>query len=195
LDTGSQFQVLKSSDEDSGHYTTREPFSPSDRLDGVLKRGKKQLDETPSEPEAFKLLWLFVGGANADMTIRRALFTFYGIATLSPLSKGGGGVNCVYFHSSTSYAMPGVNGLIVMENDSLQLCLNEFSPNYSSFQMSNLVRDMGDAIYDPSRFESEPGTIVLRSNVPRKNEQDVLDELERTTGVRYVKTQLHRYIF
>lgn len=195
LDTGSQ--VLRSTvgEGDSKVNVGREPHSRSNRLDGVLKHGTKQLNETPSADGAFNLLWLYTEGVNADMTSRRALYTFYGIATLIPVSQNSNGVNCVYFDYSTAFAMPSVNGLIVVENDSLQLCLNEFAPNYSSFKMSKLVSDLGAAICDPSNFENEDGKIVLRSTISRKNEQEVLNELEGVTGIRYTRIQLNRYTF
>ncbi len=52
---------------------------------------------------------------------------------------------------------------------------------------------MGAAVYDPARFDDDDGKLVLRSTVSRTNEREVLDELERTTGVRYNTITLNRY--
>ncbi|TXT22212.1 MAG: hypothetical protein FD138_3637 [Planctomycetota bacterium] len=173
LDTGSQMHRFTEGEGNSKVHVGREPHSRSNRLDGVLKHGTKQLNETPSSDDAFNLLWLHTDGMNADMTSRRALYTFYGVATLIPVSQRGDGVNCVYFDYSTAFAAPSVNGLIVVENDSLQLCLNEFSPNYGTFRTSKLVTELGTAIYDPSHFENKDGT----------------------TGIRYTRMELNRYTF
>jgi hypothetical protein len=195
LDTGSQIQCSVLSEDDLTINVGREPHLRSNRLDGVLKYGAGQLNETPSQDDAFNVLWLYSDGANSDMTIRRALYTFYGVATLIPLSPRGDGVNCVYFDYCTAFSMPSVSGLIVVEKDALQLCLNEFSRSYHKFKTSKLVHELGGAVYDPANFEDAEGTIVLRSDLSRRNEQDVLDELERITETRYTRIQMNRYRF
>lgn len=195
LDTGTQITYSTVDVGPSKIQVGREPHSRSNRLDGVLKHGNKQLNETPGADRAFNLLWLYTEGGNAEMTVRRALYTFYGVATLIPVSQSGNGVNCVYFDYSTAFAMPTVDGLIVVESNSHNLCLNEFSPNYSRFKTSRLVSALGAAVYDPLTFENRDGTIVLRSDISRKDEREVLNELERITGIRYTRIQMNRYTF
>jgi hypothetical protein len=170
-------------------------FTRSNRLDGVLKHGTKQLTETPSSNGAFNLIWLHIGGINSDMMARRALYTLYGVAMLTPVRGGGDCVNCVYFDYSAAFASPNVNGLVIAENDSLLLCLNEFSPNYASIQASKLVRKLGKGVYEPVNFEARDGTIVFRTNIFRKDKQEVLNELERRTGVCCTTIQMNRYTF
>lgn len=176
-------------------HVRSEPHARSNRLDGVFKDGAKQLSETPSSSSAFRLIWLHCEGPHADMIGYRALYTFYGVEQLVPCSSRGEGVNCVYFNHSTAFAKPSINGLVIVENDSLQLCLNEFSTNYESFKVSKLVQTLGDAIYDPKCFDDRKGTIVLRSDISRGAESEVLMELERLTGVRYRTISLHQYSF
>jgi hypothetical protein len=173
----------------------REPHSRSNRLDGVLKHAAKQLAETPCNDSDFKLIWLHSDSASARMTIYRTLYTFYGVAQLVPRSQQGDGVNCAYFYTCTAFNCPVVDGLIVVEHNSLQLCLNEFSRNYESFKTSNLVRRLGEAVYDPVRFDNKPGTIVLRESISRKNDVDTLAEIERVTGVKYSVIAMNSYQF
>lgn len=195
LEADSQAEYSTIEVPDSLVYVRQEAHARSNRIDGVLKRGAKQLSETPCADGAFKLVWLHSEGDHAEMTARRALYTYYGIADLVPQSQRGNGVNCVYFHYSTAFAKPNVNGLIVVEDHSLQLCLNEFSDNYGSFKKSSLVRNLGEAVYDPLDFEKKASTIVLRSTISRGRESEVLDEVERTTGIRYRMIKLNRYTF
>lgn len=110
-----------------------------------------------------------------------------------PSLRNGCGVNCVYFHNSFSFSSPTVDGLLLIENDELQLCLNEFSNTCDVLRKSQLAVRIGEAVIDPAKFEGDKGKIVLRSSVSRKNECEVLDELERLTGVRYRTITLHRY--
>lgn len=195
IDTGSQIRLSKNPIDDSEHLVGCEPFARSNGLDNVFKKTKKQLADTPSDDAAYQLIWLHTEGINADMMARRALFTFYGVTTLSPGALRGNAVNCVYFDYSTAFAAPSVDGLIVVENDKLLLCLNEFSPRYLRFRDTKLVRVFGDAVYDPATFESREGTIVLRSNVSRKEKNEVLRELERISGIPYTIIEMNRYTF
>ena len=193
LDTGSQLSVLPNSYPDSDRKITREPHAASNRLDGILKDGRKQLTATPAGDNAVRLIFLMFVGPNADMFVRRSLYTFYGVQDVIPVSHKGGGLNCVYFHNSFSFSSRNVDGLVLMENDGLQLCLNEFSTNCDVLRRSQLVRKMGAAVYDPAGFYDDDGKIVLRSTVSRTDERAVLDELERISGVRYNTITLHRY--
>jgi hypothetical protein len=193
LDTGSQLTVLPSSYPDSDRKITREPHAASNRLDGILKDGRKQLTATPTDEDTLRLIFLMFTGPNADMFVRRSLYTFYGVQDVIPVSQNGDGLNCVYFHNSFSFSSPNVDGLLLMENDSLQLCLNEFSATCDVLRQSQLARKMGAAVYDPAGFDDDDGKIVLRSIISRTDEHAVLDELERISGVRYNTITLHRY--
>lgn len=189
-------ECMRLEDKDTDILIRKDPHSRSNRIDGILKHGAKQLNETPATDSTFRIIWLQSIGMNADMTIRRALQSFYGIATLLPKwPHKGEGINCVYFDYSACHSMQHVDGLMLVENRDLLLCLNEFSHNYFEFRKSLLVKCLGEAICDPKDFDGKEGTIVLRSDISRKNEQHVLNELERQVGVRYSKIVINRYSF
>jgi hypothetical protein len=193
LDTGSQLTVLENSNLDTDRKVTREPHARSNRLDAILKHGRKQLVATPAKDDALRLIFLMFTGPNADMFVRRSLYTFYGIQDVIPRVGSGNGVNCVYFHNSFAFSSPCIDGLLLVENDGVQLCINEFSPTCDILRKSRLAVKMGEAVYDPATFDNDAGKIVLRSTLPRTNEREVLDELERFTGVRYSAITLNRY--
>ena len=193
LDTGSQLTVLSGVYPNSDRQITHEPHAPSNRLDGILKHGRKQLAATPAKKDALRLIFLFFTGPNADMFVRRSLYTFYGIQDVVPASGKDPGINCVYFHNSFSFSSPNVDGLLLREDEGLQLCLNEFSPRCGVLRQSKLAQKMGTAVYDPVKFNDDHGKIVLRSTISRTNQSDILDELKRIFGVRYRAITLHRY--
>jgi len=195
VDTGSQLAVLAQSYLDSEVEITREPHARSNRIDGILKAGRRQLAATPAGEDALRLMFLMFNGTNADMFVRRSLYTFYGVQDVHPVSSKGNGINCVYFHNSYSFSSPNVDGLLLLENRKLQLCLNEFSSKCDVLRRSQLARKMGGAVYDPAKFDDDRGKIVLRSAVSRTDEKAVLDEIERIFGVRYATIPLHRYNF
>ena len=193
LDTGSQLTILPNSYPNSDRKITGEPHAASNRLDGILKGGRKQLEATPAEEDALRLIFLCFTGPNADMFVRRSLYTFYGVQDVIPVSADGPGLNCVYFHNSFSFSSPNVDGLLLMQNDCLQLCLNEFSAHCAVLRQSQLAQKMVKAVYDPATFDDDDGKIVLRSTISRTDENVVLAELERISGVQYNTITLHRY--
>lgn len=193
LDTGSQLNWSQGSYSDSGRKIASEPHSTSNRLDGIIKDARRQLASTPASTTALRLIFLVFTGPGADMFVRRALFTFYGVQQVVPNDGEGDGLNCVYFHNSLAFNLKDVDGLILMENEELQLCLNEFSANYSSMQESKLTLSMGGAIYDPARFAHDDGVVVLRSDISRRNEEEVLKELKRQAGIAYHTITLNRF--
>lgn len=195
LDTGSQLEFLANSDPQSDWPIVREPHSSSNRIDGVLKSARKQLIATPAEDNALKLIFLCFSGPNAEMFVSRALYTFYGVQYVAPVTAGAPSRSCIYFHNSFAFSSPQVDGMLLVENHDLQLCLNEYSVNYQSIRRSRLVEKMGAAVYEPAKFCDDDSKIVLRSSVPRSDEQVVLAELERLFGIRYRVINLHRYSF
>ncbi len=88
LDTGSQRTNEMEETEHGSLVIAREPFKSHSRLANIFKDGSKQLRTTPKQTDSFSILWLHVHGKNADMTATRALFTFYGVASLSALRPG-----------------------------------------------------------------------------------------------------------
>jgi|GEM_PF-6466304 len=89
--------------------------------------------------------------------------------------------------------MPTVHGLVVVHDGRLQLCLNEFAQKIELFRKSQLVLNFGRAVLDPPALEASGEAISLRSGISRKNDEDILDELYRQTGNRYVTVRLKRH--
>ena len=195
LITDSKARVITMGDAEKPVRATREPHSRSNRLDGILKHGRKQLENTPSSDAAFKLIFLNSYGHGADMVFRRALFTFYGVRNLIPDRDDYDSVNCVYFDNSFAYSAPTVDGLILGEDDGFQICVNEFSPKHDAFLDSLMVERFGNAVYSSKKFEEDDDIYVLRSDISRKNENDVLAEIARLTGRTYRTMELNRYSF
>lgn len=195
LHTGSKIEVKSFAEESSEIQIECEPHSHSNRLDGILKHGTNQLSETLKNLESYKLIWFFSEGPNAEMITRRLIQTFYGVAYLRPINKNGIGVNCFYFDYSAAYSLPLINGIIVVENEFMELCINEFSNNYHAFKETKLVKQFGQAVYDPSTLQNKPGTLVLRSSISRKNKLEIIEELERKTKIRYTVIPMKQYKF
>lgn len=129
-----------------------EPHSRSNRIDGLLKHGRKQLDDTPKPAGSFSLLWFHAEGIDADLKVRRAQNTFYGLVPLIPLSRNVAAIRCFYFDYATAFGMTTVDGLLTVHNCNLCLCLNEFAVSVNAFKESKLAKELSraGAIIDPA---------------------------------------------
>jgi len=163
-----------------------EPLWHHNRVDAILKDGRDQLDHTPKADDDFRLIWFATDGIDRHVYWKRAFATFYGFVQLIVLDPPADRiVDCFYFHFSAAWSMPTVDAMVIVNRDDLQLCLNEFSTKLDGFRESELCKQLSDAVVDPLRLLAENSIIALHSDVSRKNEDTVLDELFRQTGVRY----------
>ena len=173
---------------------TTESHSYSNRIDGILRHGLKQITETPKGDNAFNLIWFYADGIDADLKVRRARNTFYGLVPLIPLEEGNQEtINCFYFDFSTSYRMPSVQGMVTVDGKGLQLCINEFADRIDFFRQSYLVQRLDNAVIDPVALVAQGEAIAFRSSISRKEEKAVLEELERTTNRKFVPIRIKRH--
>jgi len=171
---------------------TSVPYSYSNRIDGILRDGRKQLDATPKHANTFNLLWVHATGLDSDLKTERARNTFYGLVPQIPLERQDKTIFCFYFDFATSFRMPTIHGLVLLDDNGLQLCINEFSDDVERFRESSLVRSLSDAVVDPPVLESQGEAIVLRSDISRRDETAVLAEVERIASKRICPLRIRR---
>jgi hypothetical protein len=186
---------LKTISDGKSEFTFRvSPLDHSNALDGIFKDGGLQLGDTPSEPNAFRLLWLHCNGIDASLQAIRARNTFYGVVPVTPVN-GDDGYMCFYFDFNTSFMLRHVNGLVIFEKDGITLYLNEFAENADQFRECELVSIMGDSVFDPKKIVANEEHIAFTGNISRKNESKVLDALQEQTGIKYRTARMNRHMF
>ena len=176
--------------------STTESLGYSDRVDAILRHGLKQIDETPKTVGTFNLLWFHAEGMDADLKALRARNTFYGLVHLSPRpleSPDAKATQCFYFDHNTSIRLPTVHGLVIVDGEGLELCVNEFADAADDFRKSSLVATLRHAVIDPSRLESTGEAIVLRSDIPRADESRVLQKIHELTSHHHIPIRFHRH--
>jgi hypothetical protein len=163
---------------------------------GIFTKARDQLDATPADDGAFRLIWFQADGIDRQLFWDRAFATFYGQVNLFPRPDGTNDViGCYYFDYATSISMPTVDAMILCDGRYLQLLLNEFSPNVDKFIESDLYNvfvPIG-AIVDPRKLESEGRILTFRYDMPRKNDNDRLAAIEAETGLKYHVIRFTRY--
>jgi hypothetical protein len=176
--------------------SSEEPLGYSDRVDAILRRGLKQINETPKTSGTFNLLWFHTEGLDSDLKALRARNTFYGLVHLFPRSlesPHAEATQCFYFDHNTSIRLPTVHGLIVVDGEGLQLCINEFAESAEDFRRSSLVTRLGDAVIDPRQLELAGEALILRGNFPRGDESAVLQKVHEATTNHYIAVRLNRH--
>ena len=158
----------------------------NNRFAAILKDKNDQILQTPSDPNEFRIVWMYVNGIDKDLHWKRAFATFYGFVQLIALDPPNDSVtDCFYFDFSAARSLPTIDAMILTDGDDLQLCLNEYSHHLLEFVKSPLPKHFANGIVDPIALAKSDSIIALRSDISRKNEDAVLNALFEQTGTRY----------
>ncbi len=177
-------------------FEHRGRISRDNRICAILRHAQKQLEETPGDSSAYRIIWFHSNGFDADLKYRQIFATFYGHVHLIAVEpRSAGSITCFYFDYSAAFESPSIDALILSDDQSIQLCLNEFSSRFDSFRTSFLWKrfDERGAVFDP-RARRESGEIIaFMSNLPRKNDLDVCKALQNETGILYTALRPYQY--
>jgi hypothetical protein len=174
---------------DRGEIVTRAaPCAYSNRTSAILTQAAKQLDSTPTPTGTFRLIWLQLDGLDHDLRWKQAFATFYGSVYLFPKkNRQSNTPQCFYFDYSAAFSMPNVDGLVLSDVEGIHLCVNEFSRTVEEFTESRLFHGFAqsNALTDPRKMKMRTDVVVLRSDVSRKDDRQILDALMVQTGIEY----------
>lgn len=179
-------------------YKQGDSLAHDNRISGILRKAQKQLDDTPKDNGTFQLIWFHACGIDADLKYRQAFATFYGSVDLIALDPRNQEITtCFYFDYNASFTMPTVEALILTDNETLQLCLNEFSHRADEFRSTQLCRKFIelDGVVDPAAMIANGQIIACRTAIPRKNDDETAKALQKQTGVLYSPIRLVRHAY
>lgn len=163
------------------------------RISGVLRDARDQLDKTPKNLGTFQLIWFHAGGLDAEVKYRQAFATFYGEVPLIAIQpRRSETKTCFYFDYSASFAMPTVAALILTDSRQLQLCLNEFAESADAFRATRLYRNLLalDGVIDPVALASAGQIIACRAMMRRRDDGEIVKALQEQTGTLYLPIRL-----
>lgn len=166
----------------------------NNRIRGIFRDARKQLNATPKAPGTFQLIWFQATGIDADTKYRQAFATFYGYVHLSPCYPHHKlpSLQCYYFDYNAAFDMRDVEALIVCDGNQLQVCVNTHAPRADEFRKSDLARAFG-VIHDPAVLEADGTAVVCRFDGARNDENVTRRALKEQTGIDYVPIRLNRY--
>ena len=168
----------------------------NNRIAGIFTKARDQLDATPADEGAFRVIWFHADGMDRQLIWDRAFATFYGKVDLLPRDEVSNDIiHCYYFDYATSFSIPTVDALILSDGRSLQLLLNEFSENADRIKETALfnVFASGGAVVDPRELETKDQILTFRHDMPRKDDKERLSAMESDTGKRYHVVRFMRH--
>jgi hypothetical protein len=175
-------------------YEQMDPLAYNNRIRGIFRDAREQLNATPKAPGTFQLIWFQATGIDADTKYRQAFATFYGYVHLSPRYPHNHlpTIECFFFDYNAAFDMPDIEALIVCDGKQLQVCVNQHAPRADEFRKSDLARAFGE-IYDPAVLEADGNAILCRFDGPRNDENVTRRALQEQTGIDYAPIRLNRY--
>ncbi|MFN7966189.1 MAG: hypothetical protein U0V87_10930 [Acidobacteriota bacterium] len=139
-------------------------------IDRVIKEKTEQLRQTPGQPDAFRVLWLSALHGDGDFIMNVGTRTAYGLQDLlvqtsreMPYAKP-----CFYYNRNTFYAVPELDGIILVNQTGGQLCINGFSPRCNLFRGTALARVFPpNTVLDPEVWERDGRAFILDGEMDR----------------------------
>ena len=166
------------------------PWGRRNTIDGIIKKGVRQLAAYAGAPGALRLLWLHAGGDDPALYWEQFHGTLYGTANIHEIQRAGSWL-CYYFHDSAFYRWRhDLDGAILSADSEASLCINTYGAGVAALRQSLLCQRFGQGICDPEALESageamladcetdRRQTNVTIGYIQRKYERPMLDHLE-----------------
>lgn len=165
------------------------PVGPRNTLSGIIRDGVKQMMEHDSERKMFRVIWLHSAGLDPQHHFKRFQSTVYGTETLFSLHLGHL-IECFFFHNSAFYAWrENLDGAILTQQNSAQLCINTLSPKVQEFRMSELVNSMAEGLCDPEKVDGiDNGFMIADCNIVRRDINSIIQYLQNKYQLEHLQT-------
>ncbi len=159
------------------------PVSPRNKLEGIIKKGVKQLLNYDPDGRTYRIIWLHSAGLNQQLHNKRFHSTLFGSQTLKCLNRKNALI-CYYFRDSAFYTWRDCLEAAILsyteKNDPVvQLCINTLSHRAVQFRSSDIVKAFGAALCDPDKLaELHEEVMIADCRLDRKKVGDVLGYLQ-----------------
>lgn len=172
-------------------------LTSNNTIRGVIRKACEQLRSTDGCAKTFRLLWMQVA---SDLQWQLAFASFYGVMPLVGCFPNNHiTTTCFYFSPNSAFDHREIDAMVLVQGQTLHVCLNEFSDLRDAFRRSDLCaeyeREDPSAIIDPVALETSGRIVRCGSAVSRADRNNVLAELRRQTGVSFRAIPIKRYTF
>jgi hypothetical protein len=164
------------------------PLVHSNRLSGIVTKARKQLSSTAAKvaPDA-RIIWFTGMGFDAEAKHYQFMATLYGSTKLFELDRRTLR-ECYYFRNSDFFRYRedldgAVAAFCVGESVTMKLCLNTYSPRYSTLKASPFAANFPNGLMDPLAEEASGDAYIADTDVDRRDGAAVIQYLEKKYGL------------
>lgn len=164
-------------------FKISESLESKNILQDIIRKGRGQIKAHVEDMSIFRIVWVHCTGLTYDATMEQIHAGIYGSETVVECSKSDDAFSgtCYYFGFSQFFKYKETIDAVMItgQRGEAVLCLNNFSPRYSSLKKSSFVKSMTDGVIDPI-YEKTSGTaIIMDGDLDRKKPAEVLKYLQK----------------
>lgn len=171
-------------------------------IETVLRDGYRQIRDFPGRGDAdFSLIWFItrkIGGVTI-LVNPAAKPLLYGIESLEGRLVNGdvfGPTNCYFFNESFFFKRKELDGVVLHNDQSVELCLNPFSPRHNDFCGTKIVTFFHEhyAIVNPRELEAAGKCIIADCNNSRQDRNEIVRYIKSKYGLDRVTINKSYYV-
>lgn len=150
------------------------PITPKNTIDGIIKKGCKQLKNSHSG-DLF-LLWIKLKTSDPQRDMDIAKQTILGIQKVWDVTNQHSIVDCYYFKNSSFFRHKDIlDGIIFEAENGGEFWINNFSPRYKKIKTCELTKKIQPN--DPLETVMRDGQYIVDGTVDRGSENEVIQYL------------------
>lgn len=158
-------------------------------ISGIIRKAARQLASKKDEYSAdYCFICLHASGLGASEKITRYEVSLYGSKEIIHFDGGDPNIKtCYYFTNSDFFNNKEiVDGALILGDKAGRLCLNNLSPRYKGLRDSSFVAAFYDGLVDPWHKEKNGQAYVVDGDLPRNDENGVLNYIREKYGLKKV---------
>jgi hypothetical protein len=172
-----------------GHvHGSTQQLGQNNRLSGIVRKATKQLSSTGADTDHdLKILWFTGVGFNAEVNHLQFISTLYGTTRIFELNKRQMR-ECYFFRNGDFYRYRdhldgAVAAYLIGDTVTVKLCLNPYSASWEALRDSPFAKNFKHGLIDPVAEEARGEAYIADTDLPRRNEQEILRFLEEKYGL------------
>lgn len=171
-------------------------------IETVLRDGYRQLRNFPDRDDSdFTLIWFItrkIGGVTV-LVGPAAMPILYGIESLEGQTVDGnsfGPTSCYFFTDSFFFKRKNLDGVVLHDDRSVELCLNPFSPRHNALNGTKVAAFFREhySVVDPRQLEAAGKCFIADCEVSRQDTNGIVRYLKSKYGLGRVSINRFSYV-
>lgn len=191
------FELLSSAAQ-KGISTATRKIEYWNRLAAIFRDKADQLNQTPTVPTAFRVLWFSALHNDHKFVLECAKIVAYGLRqrlVVKNLNTMPYATPCFFYDRSTFYTTPCLDAIVLADAEGGRLCINPFSEKREAFRRSALAEMFPDkAKVDAEIWERQGHALILDGSFDYADDRSKWQRLYDKYGVRTSDFTEHQFV-